>query len=516
MVHDPALVASLRDDLAAAFTLDLVADLLGGMAASALGREQNLPADRATRGRTDPTATLVRLFTLGLPVARPAVDHALPRTGAAGLGELGLARHRQVGDEVVAEVDVRPYGDDAGRQWWLVSDFGEPVRQAPLATDHVLGAGGASLTLASWTPRRPVGTALDVGTGCCVQTLHLATHARTLVATDLSVRALQMAALTAALAGVEVDLRHGDLLDPVAGQRFDLVVSNPPFVITPRRRGLPRYEYRDGGLAGDAVVERLIRSVGDHLEPGGVAQLLGNWEIPAGGRWTDRVGEWVAGSGLDAWVVQREEQDIAEYAETWARDGGAHPGTDDHDRLYNAWLDDFEQRGIERVGFGVVTLRRPGTAAPSRRPWTHLEELRGPVAPALGETVATTLDAWTALADTRAEGRLEQALLDTAWVVAADVTEERHFRPGADDPAAILLRQGSGLRRTRVIDTATAALVGVCDGSLPAGAAIDAIAVLLDRAPGDVRREVLPTLEALVVEGFVGAGAPQGTPRARD
>ncbi|MFZ2515500.1 MAG: SAM-dependent methyltransferase, partial [Candidatus Lutibacillus vidarii] len=81
MVHDPALVASLRDDLAAAFTLDLVADLLGGMAASALGREQNLPADRATRGRTDPTATLVRLFTLGLPVARPAVDHALPRTG---------------------------------------------------------------------------------------------------------------------------------------------------------------------------------------------------------------------------------------------------------------------------------------------------------------------------------------------------------------------------------------------------------------------------------------------------
>lgn len=189
------------------------------MAASALGREQNLPADRATRGRTDPTATLVRLFTLGLPVARPAVDHALPRTGAAGLGELGLARHRQVGDEVVAEVDVRPYGDDAGHQWWLVSDFGEPVRQAPLATDHVLGAGGASLTLASWTPRRPVGTALDVGAGCGVQTLHLATHARTLVATDLSVRALQMAALTAALAGVEVDLRHGDLLDPVAGQR---------------------------------------------------------------------------------------------------------------------------------------------------------------------------------------------------------------------------------------------------------------------------------------------------------
>ncbi len=511
----PPLVAALRADLAAAFTLDLVADLLGGMAAGALGREQNLPADRATRDRSHPTAALVRLFTLGLPVASAAVDRALPRTRVAGLVELGLARPGRDNDEVVAEVDVRPYGDDAGRQWWLVSDFGESVRRAALPTGHVLGAGGASLTLASWTPRRPVGTALDIGTGCGIQTLHLATHARTLVATDLSIRALQMAALTAALAGVEVDLRHGDLLDPVAGQRFDLVVSNPPFVITPRRRGILRYEYRDGGLAGDAVVERLIRSVGDHLEPGGVAQLLGNWEIPTGGRWTDRVGEWVDGSGLDAWVVQREEQDIAEYAETWARDGGARPGTEDHDRLYHAWLDDFEARGVDRVGFGVVTLRRPLTGATARPPWAHLEELRDPIGPALGATVAATLDTRTALADARAEARLERVLLDTAWVVAADVTEERHFRPGADDPAAILLRQGSGLRRTRLVDTATAALVGVCDGSLAAGAAVDAIATLLERAPAEVIGELLPTLEALVAEGFVGARTPQGTPRVQ-
>lgn len=508
----PSLVAALRDDLAAAFTLGLVDDVLGGMAAAALHREQSLPADRVTRDRTDPTATLVRLFTLGLPVAVPAVERVLPHTGVAGLVELGLARAAGPA-EVVAEVDVRPYGDDAGHQWWLVSDFGESVRRAPLPTDHVLGAGGASLTLASWSPRRPVGTALDIGTGCGIQTLHLATHAQTLVATDISERGLQMAALTAALAGIEVTLLRGDLLAPVAGQRFDLIVSNPPFVITPRRRDVPRYEYRDGGLAGDAVVERLIRSLGDYLEPGGVAQLLGNWEIPVGGRWTDRVGDWVVGSGLDGWVVQREEQDVAEYAETWARDGGARPGTEEHDRLYHAWLDDFEDRGVDRVGFGVVTLRRPLPGAPARSPWTHLEELRRQVAPALGDAVAATLEARTALADARAQGRLEQTLLDTAWAVAPDVTEERHFRPGAEDPSAILLRQGSGLRRTRLVDTATAGLVGVCDGTLPAGAALDAVADLLGRAPGEVVGEVLPTLEALVAEGFVGAAAPQGNTR---
>ena len=260
--------------------------------------------------------------------------------------------------------------------------------------------------LASWTPRRPVGTALDIGTGCGIQTLHLATHARTLAATDLSIRALQMAALTAALAGIEVDLRHGDLLDPVAGQRFDLVVSNPR---SSSRRDVLGYRGTSiaTGLAGDAVVERLIRSVGDHLEPGGVAQLLGNWEIPTGGRWTDRVGEWVAGSGLDAWVVQRENR----TSPSMPRPGpatAARPGTEDHDRLYHAWLDDFEARGVDRVGSEwspAPTL----TGATARPPWAHLEELRHPVGPALGATVAATLDTRTAPADARAEARPPRA-----------------------------------------------------------------------------------------------------------
>ena len=64
-----------------------------------------------------------------------------------------------------------------------------------------------------------------------------------------------------------IELRPGSLLDPVAGERFDLIVSNPPFVITPRSAGVPLYEYRDAGLVGDGAVEALVRRVGEHLEP---------------------------------------------------------------------------------------------------------------------------------------------------------------------------------------------------------------------------------------------------------
>ena len=103
--------------------------------------------------------------------------------------------------------------------------------------------------------------------------LHLATHADHVTGTDLSARALHFAAFTAALNDAHVELRHGSLLAPVAGEWFDLVVSNPPFVITPRTAGVPHYEYRDAGFVGDGVVAALVRSVGEHLAPGGVAQF---------------------------------------------------------------------------------------------------------------------------------------------------------------------------------------------------------------------------------------------------
>ena len=108
-------------------------------------------------------------------------------------------------------------------------------------------------------------------------------------------------------------------------------------------------------------MRELVEGVADVLEPGGVAQLLGNWEVRRGESWDERIGAWVDASGLDAWVVQRELQDPAQYAETWIRDGGTTP---DRDRdawsaRYGAWLDDFASRDVEAVGFGIVTLRRP-------------------------------------------------------------------------------------------------------------------------------------------------------------
>ena len=159
----------------------------------------------------------------------PAVAAALaplrPGRGARRPG--WSSRH---GDGLRAGVDLEPYGDD----WWVLADVPASARPGrPLHAEHVLGIGGATQTLIGATVRRPVGTALDLGTGSGVQALHLATHAGAVTATDLSERALRFAATTAALNGQDWELLRGDLVAPVAGRRFDLVVSNPPFVVGP-------------------------------------------------------------------------------------------------------------------------------------------------------------------------------------------------------------------------------------------------------------------------------------------
>lgn len=547
---DPGQLDALRADLAE-FTVDGVEAALGPVAAAALHREQAVPArralsvllgdgatrgDRAASGRApEPAAVLAALFLLGDDVPRRLVDAALRRTGTDGAEAIGLVQAAGHGpdDPVRALVDLRPYSahDAAGPvTWWLASDLGELATGGRLAPDHVLGAGGASLTLAQVTMRRRVGRVLDLGTGCGIQALHASRHADAVVGTDISARALRFAAFNAALDGVRLDLHEGSMLGPVAGEEFDLVVSNPPFVITPRGRGVTEYEYRDGGRAGDDIVRDLVRGVGSVLAPGGVAQLLGNWEHRRGVPWEERVGAWIDEAGLDGWVVQREVLDPAEYAETWVRDGGTTPEREPGawEAAYGAWLDDFASRDVEAVGFGIVTLRRPGAGSAGAAypgpggPWgpadaggagdaggsalvagrpalRRLEEHLGPVRQPLGAHLAAALAAhdWLTAHD-------DAALADARLVVAGDVTEERFHTPGAADPTVLLLRQGDGFGRAVQATTGLAALVGACDGELTVGQLVGAIATLFEIPAEDLAAELLPTARGLVGDGFLG------------
>jgi SAM-dependent methyltransferase len=498
-----ALAADLRT---AGFTVEGLRRLWGDEAEAALHRGSRVPALRALASRAtapdDPTAAavLARMFVLGLPVPAGDADAALPTVGVSALVRAGLVRPTD--DTVQPLVDLRPYAfvDDAGAgEWWVLSDLGEiALDGAPLGEGHVLGIGGASTTLAGLQLPVPVGRVLDLGTGCGIQAMHASRFADEVVATDISRRALDIATFNVALNDIDgVEFRLGSLFEPVAGERFDRIVSNPPFVITPRRPGVPEYEYRDGGMVGDALVETVLRGLGDHLAPGGTAQLLGNWEYRWGQDGLERVAGWFADGPLDAWVIERERQDPAAYAETWIRDGGTRPGTPAFDDLVDAWLDDFAARHVVGVGFGYVVVRASAGSRPFRR-FERVHEALGSNPAGLGATVARTLDAldWLRVHDGEAIGA-------SRLTVAGDVTEERHYWPGNDDPTVITLVQGGGLGRRVDADTALAAFVGACDGELSARAIIDAIAQLLGVGADDLAVELLPRVRELVTDGLL-------------
>jgi methylase of polypeptide subunit release factors len=498
---DDDRVRRIRDAfLAADYTTSGVEALLGPVATRALSRGETVPARRATAGGS-PLETLVRLFLLQLTVSDRAAQAALPPAA----GEIGLVAANPDGTR--ACVDVRPYGEDgldsqagldsqdgedggyagAAPTWWVVSDLGTGLDgvERRLPDDHVLGVGGASTMLAQLTPRDAVATTVDIGTGCGVQALHASRHSDHVVATDISSRALRLAGLTASLSGVDVDLRHGSFLDPVAGQQLDLIVSNPPFVVSPAGT----HTYRDGGQPLDGVCARLVREAPNLLSPNGDLVLLANWVHIAGSDWRDRVGAWLPGHGMDALVVQREVLDPAEYVAMWLRDSGESADLP----AYDAWLQGLEQARVEGVGMGFVRVRRTDAAARSVLvDWPHPVEQ--PLAPHL--TAWLDRRAWLAEND-------DDQLLAATLRVAPDVVQEQVGQPGAEDPEHVVLRRLGGLRPAARVDTATAALVGASDGTLTLAALVAAVASVLGDDPNGLVERLLPVVRDLVDQGVL-------------
>lgn len=534
----------LRADLAqSGWGVESVEALLGPVAAAALQRELRAPALRVVRralaaGAGDvagyKVAVLTALFMLGEPVGAAALETALPRTGVTGALAIGLVVPTQSasGEQRYAPaVDLRPHeAEDAhgSVRWWVASDLGELVTGQALAPDHVLGIGRAGLTLAALTPRKPVETALDLGVGCGIQTLYLLRHVRQVVATDISTRALEFTAFNVALAGVDsarVQLRQGNLLEPVAGQRFDLIVSNPPFVITPpsvRQAGLPLMEYRD---AGGPILPALVRGLEDHLNPDGVAVMLGNWEHREGTSWRTSVNQWI-GKSLDAWIIQREVQDPVEYAAMWLRDGGLTPERSGvaFENALAAWQEDFDSRQVSGVGMGYLVFHAPSVAATSGPGGTALEGQTAPEEPASDAAApGAVVEPWRVLEEvpTSGQGALgehvaqviaaHEALrgLDDAQVAAlklrtaSGLSKEEALTP-TPVPTAPVIRQAEGFGRVIAVGMPEVALLSASDeGLLTVAQIAAAVASLTSEDPAAVLADMVAATRTFAHAGMV-------------
>jgi hypothetical protein len=467
----------------AGYTLPAITERLGSQMFAHLSAGEIAPLVRATRAG-DRLDVLARLFLVG-----EAVDVAAARAALAPLPfEHWLASGLIAvdGTAVRGVVVIRPLGDPDDR---LVA-HDRPGPTGAVAEDHVLGISASTAALAGATIRRPIDAAFDLGTGCGVQAVHAAAHSTRVVASDVNPRAAALATLTMELNDLgKVSVRLGDRFDPVAGECFDLIVANPPFVISPSRR----YLFRDSGLPMDELCRSIVRAAPAHLTDGGHCQLLASWAHIAGEDWSDRLASWFDGTGCDAYVLEREALDLAAHAASWLRQTeAAERWRNDFDE----WMAYGEAHRIEAIGFGLITMRKRvgGTA------WFRAEEATQDIAMPCGDHLGAVFELADFLDD-----RDDDRLLATALTVAPDVVLDERARPSAEGWVVTerRLRQTTALCHQGDVDPGVSAIVAACDGRRTLGDILADVAEAAGVDAADVRAAALPIIRRLIEQAFL-------------
>lgn len=364
-----------------------------------------------------PLSTLIRLFGLGLRVPTDQVGEAIYPSRTDQLVEIGaLAEYNGLVQPLMAI--------DADGDMLIAHDVAHHGRA--LAGDHVIGLGPAPRTLAALTVRSPVGRVLDLGTGSGIQALRASSHADEVVATDINPRALAYAHFNAALNRVATPaVRAGDLFEPVANDRFDLIVANPPYVLSPDSS----LQFRDSGMDGDRLSQTVVHEAAAHLNDHGFASMLVSWAHQDGGGWQPPLAGWVDGLGCDALLLHFRTYDPLTYASLWIRDAA-----DVGDAL-DRWLAYYRRLGIEAMSSGAVILRRRSGVN-----WTRAVDVRAAPIQAASEHLLRIF---------AANDRL-QTMTDTAVL-------DRRFRPHAGHriQRTGVSSGGAYLVRGQVLETAT-------------------------------------------------------------
>jgi hypothetical protein len=476
--HDRSSVATLRAALEAAeFTVERVESTLGA------GELSTRPTDIVVHGLRlsgdEPFSILARTFLLGLPVEPTALEQALAPVTVEQFLAIGLVE--SANGRLWPTARLVPHGD-----YYLASDLaGASLADAP--PDWVPGVQAPSVTLAKLAVRRSAATALDLGTGCGIQALLAAKHCDRVVATDVNPRALGFAAFNAALNGVaSIELRRGDGFAPVAGERFGLIVSNPPYVLSPDSA----YLFRDSGLPGDEICRRLVAEAPTFLDEGGFAHFLVSWAHAADDDWATPLRLWVSGSGCDAWLLHYKSEDPVTHAANWL--GPLANWTPKAYRnALDRWVGYLRGLDVEAIGYGAVVLRRRSGLTN----WVRTDEIPLDRLESAGEHTLRVF----AAADFLAGLGDDRALLDQRLVLVDPhrVEQSLAIRDGRLEVESQTLELTDGLRFRAGLDRYAAALVRQLGSPRQVGAALASASDELGLTGGDRDRYATAALEVV-------------------
>ena len=333
--------------------------------------------------------------------------------------------------------------------------------------------------LAALTPRRRFGRALDIGTGSGAQALVASRHSDHVIATDLNPRAVAFTSLNAALNGIDnLEVRLGSLFEPVAGETFDLITCNAPYVVSPE----DRWQYRDAaGFEADQLSQTVVTEAARHLNDDGFACMLVSWLAHSKKDPDARVEEWLEDNDCDAWVVSLSGADPLDHAAGW----NEHLADDleDYGAALDQWTAYFEDLGVAWISEGAVLLhKRAGAQHMIRTDWANEDDLE--YGSDQIERVFKSLRLLASVDDSRELLGERLALPNSARIEQA-VGEEG---------ATVVLEEGTWPELE--VDDETVEVLAELDGRISLGKAID-------RARVPQRRSTLDDIQELLELGIL-------------
>jgi len=248
-------------------------------------------------------------------------------------------------------------------RFWGLFLISDPLRPGGAA---VMGPGGTTVTAASGArPPRPVRRLLEVGCGAGSCALLFAGMAQTVVATDVNPRALALTRVNALMNNVDnLELREGDLFEPVRDEQFDWIVAQPPYLPHPPEAADALYLF--GGPRGDELPLRLLQGAPARLSLGGRAAVLADWPELADEPIDQRIASALDGQSLGVLMLHGPPESADNLAAVYA---AAHCDSLDSrlDHDFDLWRDHLARMKIERVH---PTLNLVERLAPGEKSWS--------------------------------------------------------------------------------------------------------------------------------------------------
>ena len=388
--------------------------------------------------------------------------------------------------------------------WLVFRDFDPVTRGRPMDDQYVMGVSESTMMLAHATVHVPGALAMDLGCGGGALSLFASEWAGHVIGTDINPRALRAAHFGKLVNRVSnVEFVDGSMYEPVRRREFDVIFSNPPFVISPGGKGA--ITFRDGGQEGHAISEMAVRGAAAHLKDGGYATVMCNWAHEDALDWEVAPRQWTKGLACDAWIAAYKTSEPTAYARTWLTMPGTPPQVIE-ERL-EEWLRYYAANKIGAMTLGCVVLRKrsSGPANWCRTDGNEMSQFDGDASDQIKRLFAN----FTTLAELLKSPKPDGSHLDPLLEMKLSLTPEHEMvqsqrvKGGVWKPVRSTLAHTRGYAMKLSVDANVALVLARCDGTRPFGVVARELATELGVPLEHVVRPSLPVLVRMMERAFV-------------